>query len=338
MNALVRASGLRGYQSLMLSLNADPLGLLQRHRIAPETLTDDDALIPLRSVVNLLEASATATHCPDFGLRMSQSQDISVLGPLAIAMQNSPTVADALQLASRHLYVHCPAMVFTVIKSSHLAPGSVELRLEILLPRQPVQRQVMDQCLGDMHHMLRFLARDRYSLKAVALPHAPEAPLKTYTSFFNAPVHPAQEHGGLHISRQTLTATLQAVNESLRQIAVDYLTAHFGDPGQSISSRVRLAIRRTLSTAQASKSAIADLMGMHQRTLQRRLEAEGSSFEEIREEVRKQSALRYLCETRVPLTQLAGLLGLSEQSALTRSCRRWFAATPSQIRKSGPSF
>jgi AraC-like DNA-binding protein len=338
MNALVRASGLRGYQSLMLSLNADPLGLLQRHRIAPETLADDDALIPLRSVVNLLEASAAATHCPDFGLRMAQSQDISVLGPLAIAMQNSPTVADALQLASRHLYVHCPAMVFAVIKSSHLAPGSVELRLEILLPRQPVQRQVMDQCLGDMHHMLRFLARDRYSLKAVALPHAPEAPLKTYTSFFNAPVHPAQEHGGLHIGRQTLTATLQAVNESLRQIAVDYMTAHFGDPGQSVSSRVRLAIRRTLSTAQASKSAIADLMGMHQRTLQRRLEAEGSSFEEIREEVRKQSALRYLCETRVPLTQLAGLLGLSEQSALTRSCRRWFAATPSQIRKSGPSF
>ena len=118
-------------------------------------------------------------------------------------------------------------------------------------------------------------------------------------------------------------------------MAVDYLTAHFGDPGQSISSRVRLAIRRTLSTVHASKPAIADLLGMHQRTLQRRLEAEGTSFEDIREEVRKQAALRYLCETRVPFTQLAGLIGLSEQSALTRSCRRWFGETPSEVRRRG---
>ena len=335
MTAVVRASGLQGYESLMRDLNADPLALLKRHRIAPESLSDDDALIPLRAVVNLLEASAAATQCADFGLRLAQRQDISLLGPLSIAMQNSPTVADAMQLASRHLYVHCPALVFTVIQRSTLVRGSVELRVEMLLPRQPVQRQVMDLCLGDMHNMLRFLARDHYGLKAVALPHAPAAPLKTYTAFFGAPVRPAQEHGSLHVSRQTLTTTLQAVNESLRQIAVDYLTAHFGDPGQTISSRVRLAIRRTLSTAQASKSAVADLLGMHQRTLQRRLEAERTSFEEIREEVRKQCALRYLCETRVPFSQLAGLIGLSEQSALTRSCRRWFEATPSEIRKNG---
>jgi AraC-like DNA-binding protein len=335
MTSMVRAASLQGYESLMRDLNADPLALLKRHRITPESLNDDDALIPLRSAVNLLEASAAATQRPDFGLRMAQSQDISLLGPLSIAMQNSSTVADALQLASRHLFVHCSAMVFTVIQSSSLVRGSVELRIEIVLSGQPVQRQVMDQCLGDMHNMLRFLARDHYGLKAVALPHTPAAPLKTYTAFFGAPVRTAQEHGGLHVSRQTLTTTLQTVNESLRQIAVDYLTAHFGDPGQTISSRVRLAIRRTLSTAQASKSAVADLLGMHQRTLQRRLEAEHTSFEDIREEVRKQCALRYLCETRIPLIQLAGLLGLSEQSALTRSCRRWFAATPSEIRKSG---
>jgi len=332
---MVRAAGLRGYESLMRDLNADPLALLQRHRITLESLNDDDALIPLRSAVNLLEASAAATQCSDFGLRMARTQDISVLGPLSIAMQNSPNVADALQLASRHLYVHCPAMVFTVIKSSSLVRGSVELRVEILLSRQPAQRQVMDQCLGDLHSILRFLARDHYGLKAVALPHSPAAPLKTYTAFFGAPVRTAQEHGGLHVSRSTLTTTLQAVNESLRQLAVDYLTSNFGDPSQTVSSRVRLAIRRTLSTAQGSKSAVADLLGMHQRTLQRRLEAERTSFEEIREEVRKQAALRYLCETPIPFAQLAGLLGLSEQSALTRSCRRWFAATPSQIRTRG---
>jgi len=333
MTALVRASALNGYGALMLSLGANHGALLRRHGIPAQALSDDEALIPLRAAVELLESSAAATHCPDFGLRLAKNQDIGVLGPLAIAMQNSPTLAEALQLASRHMFVHCPAIVLSDAEASSLVPGSVELRVDLLLPHQPLQRQVMDQCLGVMHNMLRYLAGDRYVLKAVALPHTPTAALRTYTGYFNARVHTAQEHGGLHISRPTLSTTLQAVNGSLRQMALDYLTSRFGDPGQSMSSRVQLAIRRSLSTSQASKSAIADLLGMHERTLQRRLDAEGTNFEQIREEVRKQVALRYLCETRVPLPQLAGLLGLSEQSALTRSCRRWFAATPSQIRK-----
>ena len=330
---MVRARGLAGYASLMRSLSIDPIALLKRHRIAPDALDDEDALISLRSVVHLLEASAAATRCPDFGLRLAQSQDISVLGPVAIAMQNSSTVGEALQFASRHLFVQSPALVFTVMRDSSLVPGSVELRMEMLLSHQPIQRQGMDLCLGDIHRILQFLARDRYELKAVALPHAPVAPLKTYARFFGAKIYAAQEHGGLHVARKTLSATLQAVNESLRQLAVDYLEANFRDPNQTVTSRVRLAIRRTLSSNQGRKTAIADLLGMHQRTLQRRLDAEKTSFDDIREEVRKQTALRYLCETRIPLTQLTSLLGLSEQSALTRSCRRWFGKTPSVVRQ-----
>jgi AraC-like DNA-binding protein len=42
--------------------------------------------------------------------------------------------------------------------------------------------------------------------------------------------------------------------------------------------------------------------------------------------------LHYLSGTRLPLSQVAGLLGFSEQSALTRYCRRCFGRTPSTIR------
>lgn len=72
---------------------------------------------------------------------------------------------------------------------------------------------------------------------------------------------------------------------------------------------------------------------MHPCTLQRRLDTEHTRFEALREDVRRDTALRYLCETRIPLTPLAGLLGLSEQSALSRCCRRWFGQTPSTLRR-----
>jgi AraC-like DNA-binding protein len=333
MTAMVRASGLRGYKALMRELGADPLEMLRRYRIAPEALEDEDALLSLRAVVHLIEASATATRCPDFGLRLSHSQDISVLGPLAIAMQNAPTVASAMEYASHYLFVHSPGLVLSLHDSSPLVRKGAELRFEIRLPRQPAQRQTMDLCLADIHHMGQLLAGPRYQLRAVTLPHAPLAPEAVYNRFFGAPVRFEQEHAGLHITRATLETSLHAVNESLRQIAVEYLALNFEAPGQALSARVRQALRRTLATTRGRKEDVAELLGMHPRTLQRRLDAERTSFEAIREEVRRETALRYLRETRIPLTQLAGILGLSEQSALARSCRRWFGTTPSRLRQ-----
>jgi AraC-like DNA-binding protein len=335
MTAMVRASGLRGYTTLMRELGADPAAMLRRYRIEPAALEDEDALLSLRAVVHLLEASAAATDCPDFGLRLSHSQDISVLGPLAIAMQNAPTVAGAMDYASRYLFVHSPGLVLTLHEGSPLVKKGAELRFEIRLPQQAAQRQTMDLCLADIHHMVQLLAGERYRLRAVTLPHAPLAAPAVYARFFGAPVRFEQEHAGLHLERSTFDASLQSVNETLRQIAVDYLSLHYEDPAQALASRVRQALRRTLGTTRGRKSDVAGLLGMHPRTLQRRLDAEHTSFEAIREEVRKETALRYLRQTRIPLTQLAGILGLSEQSVLARSCRRWFGTTPSRLRRQG---
>jgi len=333
MTTSVRTSVLNGYLALMRQLGADPAEMLRRYRITPESLADEDALLSLRSVTQLLEASAAGTGCPDFGLRLSNKQDITVLGPLAIAMQNASTVGEALGYASRYLFVQSPGLSFSVHDSSLLARDSVELRVEIHLAQQPRQRQIVDLCLADLHHMLQVLADRHYLLRAVTLPHSVLAPLSTYKQFFAAPVRAEQEYAGLHIARSTLDASLQAGNRSLRQIAVEYLSLQFGEPDQALASRVRQTLRRTLVTRRASKAEIAGLLGMHPRTLQRHLAAEDTSFETIREELRKETALRYLCETRIPLTQLAGILGLSEQSALGRACRRWFGLSPAQLRK-----
>lgn len=330
---MVRASGLRGYRTLMQSLGADPDAVLRRYRIDPQTLDDDDALLPLRATGHLLEASAGMTQCPDFGLRLTESQDISVLGPLAIAMQNAPTVAAALDIASRYLFMHSPGMVMSVHADSELIAGAVEVRFELQVPGQTVMRQTFDVCLGDVHRMIELLAGGRPALRAVSLPHTPIAPLSVYTRFFGAPVHVACKYGGLHLARETYELPLQAVNQTLQQLAVDYLALHFGNPGQTVAVRVRHVLQRTLGTAHSGKQAVAALLNMHPRTLQRRLLAEHTSFDILRDEVQRELARRYLCETRISLTQLAGLLGHSEQSVLTRACRRWFGMTPSALRR-----
>jgi AraC-like DNA-binding protein len=79
---------------------------------------------------------------------------------------------------------------------------------------------------------------------------------------------------------------------------------------------------------------VADALSMHPRTLQRRLRELGTTFEDIKDEARRDLAHRYLAHRDVPLAQVTALLDYSEQSALTRSCHRWFGATPRVLRAS----
>ncbi len=331
---MIRAAAGKGYGALMASLGVDPLPLLKRHGLPPELGDREDALLPLRAVVNLLEDSAAATGCPDFGLRLAASQDIHVLGPLAAAIQHSATAGEALKTAARYLFVQSPALSLAVIEPSSLVADAVELRIAITLPNLASSRQVMDQCLGDMHRIVSFLVRRHYGLRAVALPHRPIAELACYTRFFGAPVRAECEHGGLHVTPATLSASVAEANTSLREIALSYLNQHYADPGLSVAARVARALRATLGSTRGSKTAIADLLFLHPRTLQRKLALEGVKFEGLRDEVRRETALRLLRDTRMPLTQVTGVLGLSEQSVLTRSCLRWFGQTPTAIRNS----
>ena len=72
---------------------------------------------------------------------------------------------------------------------------------------------------------------------------------------------------------------------------------------------------------------------MHPRTLQRHLREHSTSFEEIKDEVRREAAYRYLSQSSVTLTRVTALLGYSEPSVLSRSCQRWFASSPRQMRQ-----
>jgi AraC-like DNA-binding protein len=317
----------------MQTLGFDPAKQLRRYHIDAGALGRDDAMVSLRAVMQLLEASATQTACSDFGLRMSRYHDIDVLGPLSIALRNAPTVRAAMDFATRHVFVHSAGLVYTVQEQSPVVKGAVEASIEIRLSNRPTQRQTIDLCLADIHSFTRLLAGDRYVLRAVSLPHTPLAPLGAYENFFGAKVLVDQPRASLHLSRSTLAADLQSVNATLRRIAEDYIFRNFSGTHGSVSDRVRQVLKQMLGTSGHSKESVADVLAIHPRTMQRHLAAESTSFEAVRDDLRKELALHYLRETKLSLGQVSMLLGFPAQSALSRACRQWYGATPLALRK-----
>jgi AraC-like DNA-binding protein len=101
----------------------------------------------------------------------------------------------------------------------------------------------------------------------------------------------------------------------------------------TLTAQVRIAVERLLEEGNCTPQNVSIAVGLHPRTLQRRLRSEGASVESIRDSVRRDFAMRYLQQPHVTLERLTELLGYSETSVLSRSCLRWFSASPRALRK-----
>ena len=73
-------------------------------------------------------------------------------------------------------------------------------------------------------------------------------------------------------------------------------------------------------------------MGFSQRSFQRRLHGEHTSFQAQLDRVRSELAISYLQEPQFSLTDIGELLGFAESAVFTRSFKRWFGVTPSRWR------
>ena len=99
-----------------------------------------------------------------------------------------------------------------------------------------------------------------------------------------------------------------------------------------MSYRAREVIIRRLPDGEPRRDEVAGELCMSERTLQRRLEEEATSFVQLLDDTRRELAEQYLGRLHLSLAQAAYLLGFSDQSSFFRACRRWFDLSPGQYR------
>jgi hypothetical protein len=102
----VRASALRGLTTLVSAAGGPGPELLAAYGFDEAKIVEGNSFVSLRLVERVLEKAASQFALPDLGLRMAAQQDLHMLGPLAIAMENSRTIGKAVGCASRYLFVY----------------------------------------------------------------------------------------------------------------------------------------------------------------------------------------------------------------------------------------
>ena len=153
---------------------------------------------------------------------------------------------------------------------------------------------------------------------------------------YQAPIRQNQPHVGMTFDAHWLELPVVQTRQSLREFLVGApanLIVRYRDTS-SLTDRIRRLLRRRLGGELPSLEEVSDALAVTPQTLRRRLREEGRGFQQIKDELRRDTAIEYLAQTRLPLMEIANRVGFSEASTFHRAFKNWTGVAPGEYRSS----
>ncbi len=161
-----------------------------------------------------------------------------------------------------------------------------------------------------------------------------------YDAFFGCPVRFGQPHSRIAFASSYLALPLRKSDPDLLALLDRQAEALLQQIKRlpAALEPVRQALVHQIREGRSSLAALAQALGTSERTLQRKLAAQGLSFQSLLHDTRRHLAEEYLRNPALDLAEIALMLGYSEQSAFTRAFRDWCGCAPGQwrARQAGP--
>lgn len=322
---------------------ADPKALEGATGFRAELAQDPDARIPLALETALWAEAERLTGDPDFGLHTALRIQPGAFDVLDYAVRTAPTLRAALDRLARYNRLEHDAAIFTM--SAEVAPGDVALTRVT----HTFRGDVPGQTLGQHRHSITFTLASLLVIgqqmsgaplipREVTFHHAAAGDLAAQTRVFGvAPRYAAQGNAVVFVAAD-LERPVPAADPRLWSVIerhAEALLAARPEPSQGLGTRVRQVMAELLQTLPEGPPTLATMaarLRLSERSLQRYLRDEGTTFDALLEGLRKDLALSYLRDPHMAISEVAYLLGYSEPSAFHRAFRRWTGVTPGEYR------
>ena len=328
---LVHARFLRFFPHLVAELGGDYEPLMMKVGIDPGRFSDGKGAATYRQMIHLLELAAAELRCPDFGMRLAKRHGGGdMFGPLGMVMKNSKTFGDALHYVSEHSYAH--SLAARVWLKHSAGEKAVFAGHDILLDRVPNKSQAMEQILLAGHLAAVEITGGRARVRRVHFRHQPVSSPRVYRRYFGCEIRFGQNEDGVVFSDIDLCSSIVDPDSKVYARAISFIDAKFTHHLPPLDAQVRGVIMRLLGSPRCRNERIAAEVNLHPKTMQRVLKANGTSFQKIKDEVRRDLMLYYLTDTQLDFARLSERLGFTEQSVMTRYCNRWFGLSPTKLR------
>lgn len=290
-----------------------------------------EARIPLDTSVRLWREAATLAGDEHFGLHIGAGADPLRLGVLGYAIGSSPTVRAALDAAIRYEHLMYSGFATTL----RISGDAAILRHAAIDPATVVERHPIEFTLATIFAVVRQCAPVLRTALAVHFRHRAPRDVHPYLEVFGVyPVFESTEDA-LHLPSAVLEVRSAGANEDvLRTLVPIVQERHARAVGDApVTARVRSQVITSLAHALPTLGEIARTVAMSERSVQRALRDEGTSFAALLDEVRRDAALLHLRTTALNFGEVAFLTGFRETPSFYRAVRRWTGKTPREVRR-----
>jgi AraC-like DNA-binding protein len=327
MSNLARAAGLTGFADLALSLGLDPYKIAAEAGVPGAALADPDMRVPARGIERMFSLAAERSGVEDFALRISETRRLSNLGPIGLAVREQPTLGKALAQLARYIWLQNDAYSVSLEEVDDIAI----FRLGV----PPwAGRQTCELSLGVALRVIRDLVGESWRPQEVRFTHAAPARLDVHRRVFGVTPLFEQDFLALVIDRADLDAPIAQADPAMARHLVSYLEQIAAGRGTSLDDKVREMILILMPTGGCTVERVARRLAMDRRTLHRHLAAEGRTFSELMNAVRRDLAESLLARSDRPFQSVAEQVGFSSLSAFAHWFRRQFGRTASDYRAS----
>ena len=305
--------------------------LLRRAGLSEQDFDDRGRRISAASQAKFLEYAAEATDDRAFGLHLAEEANPREAGLLFYVASAANNVAEAVALFARYSRIANEAARFKPMQ----APGGIVTEISFIgVPRHSA-RQVTEFGIALTIKGLREIAGRNIDPTHLSFIHPRNSDLRQFERFFGCPVEFGASGDQVAFSNETLALPLVTEDrhllETLRPIC-DAAAKERSTAIGSLRAAVENEAQRLLPHGKAKRHIVAKTLGHSERTLTRKLADEGTTYEQVLDQLRQSLALQYIKEQGVSLSQIAWLLGYEGSASFNHAFRRWMGRSPSIAR------
>ena len=319
--SLIRSVILDGAAELIRERGARPSVLARRAGLPAAALKDPDLLVAASAVLRFFELSAQACRMPNWGLTLARDKRLAALiGPLWVLLRNARTVGQMCAELADNFDLYSDAAVMGFDRDGQ---GAL-LSWGITTGQHDSEVQMAEFSLCVFANEVRSHLPRGWMPSTVLFRHArPAGSLALHRMQFGSDLRFNQERTALRLDRATLDAALRGRGPAARALASRVVRLEDESANHPISPRVEAVIRSLLPYAPCTVTEVARALDLAPRTLQLRLQQQGTHFTELRDRVRADLAAKYLRHSDLRAGRIAEILGYTDATSFSRSFRRW---------------
>ncbi|RNB86110.1 AraC family transcriptional regulator [Brevibacillus panacihumi] len=316
-----------GFWAGLQRLGIAPSDVARKARL-PLTILAESAVVTTAQYFKIWQAYSDLVGDTAIGIiKLATAFETTQYPPTVLATYHARDYRDALHRLARYKRL-CPPESLRITEKGERCT----IELEWMGSEQPVPPILVGTTLAFLLELGR--RGTGKPLTALSVEYSQSmgdvAALETY---FGCPIRIGANANRLTLHRSDLDRPFLSYNQELLEILTPVLDRSVDEQGsRSIAEMVTWILKRSLTGGSLDIRAVARELGMSDRTLQRRLTDECTTFKKLLTQARHEKAREYLADPALDIKEVAFLLGYEDQNSFYRAFRMWEGDTPSNWR------